>query len=61
MLARYFFAGEVARIDELQSVPSHRIEEARVILMARFKARMEGVKEGASGLAGGNTVLIPDF
>lgn len=57
MVARYLGV----RVWELARVALHYQEEARVILQAQFEAKMEIAKKGGSGMAGAETVALPEY
>ncbi len=49
------------RVWELARVATHYQEEARVILLAQYEARMYRTDKGASGMAGAATIALPEF
>lgn len=57
MIARFLGV----RVWELSKVAVHYQDEAAVILMSQNEAKRHLTGKGASGMAGGETVLIRDF
>lgn len=57
MIARFLGV----RVWELSKVAVHYQDEAAVILMSQNEAKRHLTGKGASGMAGGETVLIREF